>query len=443
MWNYAQVGLAGAGPVALTALGIQPPSLSLYPLYQVAGMGKQKGPDDTHNFAVPGFELRHLNEVANVSDFTAAAARGEEDPLFVPVEAPLVKAILQKGGSEKVGKTEIDLAVEKQPDLVTLWAGNNDILFTALMGSVDDRSLTPIEDRRWLLNPGDAQPEYTERIMPGLESSMVGPNGSLTRLLNETDAEVMLMNIPDVTTIPHLLTVGEKVGRLPFEVVLPDGTDVTKKLEEFRIPVGVYGAEEGKRKTFPEGTRVGLGYLLTTLYRLLASDGSQESFALQSRASLLTEDEVLDPDEVAQVQEHTKKFNAILEQAAKNPRVHLVDVNRALGQARKGGFPLRGVGPDQKVGASFIGVKGDDGMEGLFSYDGVHPSDVGQAVVANLILDVAKEQLADDSRFESVVQAETIDEKAVLKADPRLEAKRPRLVLAEWVPGLLGGFGAR
>ena len=346
-------------------------------------------------------------------------------------------------GSEKVGKTEIDLAVEKQPDLVTLWAGNNDILFTALMGSVDDRSLTPIEDRRWLLNPGDAQPEYTERIMPGLESSMVGPNGSLTRLLNETDAEVMLMNIPDVTTIPHLLTVGEKVGRLPFEVVLPDGTDVTKKLEEFRIPVGVYGAEEGKRKTFPEGTRVGLGYLLTTLYRLLASDGSQESFALQSRASLLTEDEVLDPDEVAQVQEHTKKFNAILEQAAKNPRVHLVDVNRALGQARKGGFPLRGVGPDQKVGASFIGVKGDDGMEGLFSYDGVHPSDVGQAVVANLILDVAKEQLADDSRFESVVQAETIDEKAVLKADPRLEAKRPRLVLAEWVPGLLGGFGAR
>jgi lysophospholipase L1-like esterase len=443
LWSYAQVGLAGAGPVALAALGVQPPALTLLPLYHVAGMGKQKGPDDTHNFAVPGFELRHLNEVANVSDFTAAAARGEEDPLFVPVEAPLVKAILQKGEREKAGKTEIDLAVEKQPDLVTLWAGNNDILFTALMGNVDDQSLTPIEDRQWLLNPGQGKPKYTERVMPGLKSSMVGPNGSLTRLLKETDAEVMLMNIPDVTTIPHLLTVGEKVGSLPFEVVLPDGTDITKKLEEFRIPNGVYGAKDGERTSFPEGTRVGLGFLLTTLYRLLGSDnGAQDTFALQSGASLLSEDEVLDPDEVAQVQEHTREFNAILSEASKNSRVHLVDVNRALGQARDGGYSLRGAGPQQKVGSSFTGVKGADGQEGLFSYDGVHPSDVGQAVVANLILDVAKEELADDPRFEKVVQAPLIDEKAVLEADPRREAKRPRLVLADRLPGLLGGFGA-
>ena len=49
LWNYSQVGLASAAPVALTALGLQPPSLSLFPLYHVAGMGKQKGSDDNSN----------------------------------------------------------------------------------------------------------------------------------------------------------------------------------------------------------------------------------------------------------------------------------------------------------------------------------------------------------------------------------------------------------
>ena len=442
LWNYSQLGLASAAPVALTALGLTPPSLSLLPLYHVSGMGKQKGSDDTNNFAVPGFELRHLNDVANVSDYTAAAARKEESALFVPVEAPLVKAIIQKGGSEKKGKTEIDLAVEKKPDLVTLWAGNNDILFTALMGNVDDQSLTPIEDRKWLLNPGESEPKYTEREVPGLKSSMVGTNGALTRLLNETDAEVMLMNVPDVTTIPHLLTVGEKVGRLPFEVVLPDGTDITKKLEQFRVPKGVRGADEGGRETFPEGTRVGLGYLLTTLYRLIGKDGGEETFSMQSDTALLSENEVLDPDEVAQIQEHTHRFNNILKEAAENPRVHLVDVNAALGQAKAGGYTLRGEGPEVKVGANFTGVAAPGEMEGLFSHDGVHPSDVGQAVVANLILDVAKNELADDARFEAVVNAPLVDEKAALKADPKSRARRPRLVLADWVPGLLGGFGA-
>ena len=51
-------------------------------------------------------------------------------------------------------------------------------------------------------------------------------------------------------------------------------------------------------------------------------------------------------------------------------------------------------------------------------------------------------ELADDARFEAVVKAPLVDEKAALKADPKSGARRPRLVLADWVPGLLGGFGA-
>ena len=267
---------------------------------------------------------------------------------------------------------------------------------------------------------------------------MVGPSGTLTRLLNETDADVMLMNIPDVTTVPHLLTVGEKVGKLPFEVVFPTVPILLKSLENYRIPSGVRGAKKGERSEFPEGTRVGLGFLLTKLYRLLGKEAQGDP---DTEGALLTENEVLDPDEVAQVQEHTHRFNAILADAAKNPRVHLVDVNKALDDAKHGGYLLRGKGPKQKVTASFTGVSGEKGSTGLFSYDGVHPSDVGQAVVANLILDVAKKELAGNKRFSAVVKAPLVDEKAALKADPRSEGKRPRLVLGEGLPGLMGGFG--
>ena len=170
LWFYSQLGLASAAPGSPYRTGnpttLANPSSTL-PRGRYGASDRLR--TDTNNFAVPGFELRHLNEIANVSDYTAAAARGEENPLFVPVEAPLVKAITQKGEGDRKGKTEVDLAVEKKPDLVTLWAGNNDILFTALMGNVNDESLTPIEDWKWLLNPGDDKPKIyrTSHSRPG------------------------------------------------------------------------------------------------------------------------------------------------------------------------------------------------------------------------------------------------------------------------------------
>lgn len=429
-FRYAQVGLAAAAPLALMALGVNPPAAALYPLYYAGNVGRQKGSDDTQNLAVPGFELRHLHETARVSDFSAAAVRGEESASTVVVEAPLIKALVQNGGRESRGMTEVDRAVAKQPDMITLWAGNNDILASALFGNIDDVSLTPMEDRPWLLNPGEATPRYTERAVPGLASSLQGPDGVLTRLLAETDAEIMLLNVPDVTTIPHLLTVGEKVGPLPYQLVLPDGTDITEKFENFVIPSGVRSAKPGQRTEFPEGTRIGLGSLLSKMYRLLLDQGPENLVESLAQAPLLGEDNVLDPEEIATVQKRTQEFNDLLKKATENPRVHLVDVNGVLNQAKTQGYALRGQGPEARIGTGYTGLKNAAGQAGLFSYDGVHPSDVGQAVVANLVLDKARQDLGTDPRFSAITGAPAVDEKAALAADPRNGGQRPRLILS-------------
>lgn len=432
LWRAAQVGVAAAGPLALMAVGINPPPATLLPLYYAGGVGRQSGSDDTQNYAVPGFELRHLNEIAKVSDFSKAAVAGEESITSVIFQAPLVKALVQNGGGESKGLTEVDRAVLKQPDMVTLWAGNNDILSSALSGNISDESLTPMEDRRWLLNPGEAKPRYTQRVMPGLVSSLQGPNGMLTRLLGETEAEVMLVNIPDVTTIPHLLTVGQKVGPLPYQLVLPDGTDITKQFENFVIPSGVRGADEGDRSEFPVGTRIGLGSLLGKMTRLLTDStftSHNALFKTMASTPLLGEDDVLDPNEIATIQKRTDDFNGLLAKASENPRVHLVDINKVLSTAKDEGYSLRGAGKDVKVTNTYTGLSDERGLPGLFSYDGVHPSDVGQAVVANLVLDTARKDLANDTRFQAVVNAPLVDEKASLAADPRINGARPRLVL--------------
>lgn len=428
-WRAAQVAAASAIPLGLATIGINPPGFTVAPLYYAGGIGRQKGSDDTNNFAVPGFELRHLHEVENVSDYTRGAADGEDAVASIVFEAPLIKAILQKGGRRSKGKSEVDLAIAKQPDLVTLWAGNNDILSSALSASVGDTNLTPFEDRKWLLNPGDENPKYTDRVIPGLTNSMVGPDGVLTRILDETDSHVMLMNVPDVTTIPHLLTVGERVGKLPFEVALPNGVDITRELENFRIPTGVRDAGEGERVEFPEGTRIGLGSLLGQFHRLFTQQGSDGLFeSLQSQA-LLKEDDVLDPEEIGQIQAHTERFNDMLEDASENPRVHLVDVNHLLTEAKTKGVALKGAGEEVMVGAAYTGTKDGRGHEGIFSHDGIHPSDVGQAVVANLVLEAAKSQLGDNPRFQKLTQAPLVDEKAVLEADARQGDGRSRIVL--------------
>lgn len=437
--RYSQVAGALAGPLASIALGIVPHEYMLYPLYHAGGAGQNTSlkPEEVQNVGIPGFELRHLRDVHNVYDVMEEMADNANGVGILGALGPYTREILQSGESYENGRSQVQRAIDAQPDLITLWAGNNDALSVAFAGNVDDETLTPMEDRQWTYhsyNPitGKRKAKQTEKVMPGFRSTFSGPEGVLTQLLENTEAEIAVMNIPDITVVPHLFKVGEKIGRLPFRLVLPTGREITHEVEEFVIPAAVKGTEEGDRSNFPAGTRVGLGMLLGKFHRILSS--GDETLSSLAGQPLFTEEEVLDPAELAVVSERIDEFNEVIERAAEDPRVHLVDINSVLNRAKVEGVPLRGEGETAVIGTGFAGVQDERGFDGLFSQDGVHPTSVGQAVVANQILDVLRRELPDEARFDAVREAPEIDEKSYLPASD----ERPALVLTGMAPDLMG-----
>ncbi|MBI3927354.1 MAG: hypothetical protein HY319_17585 [Armatimonadetes bacterium] len=438
--RYLQVTVAAAAPVAAVAAGLVPPEELLLPLCHVPAMGRVETEPPFQNLAIPGFELRHLTGVGNVTELMQEMAdHGTSSPMLVAL-GPYVKGILQNGGPASSGRSEIDRAVEQQPDLVTLWAGNNDALESAIKSVVDDRTLTPMDDQRWLYhtyNPftGRMTPHRTEQVMRGFRDALVGPSGAVTRLLEETEAHVVLLNIPDVTVIPYLRPVGQKVGPLPFRIVLPNGTDVTRIIEEWTIPSRIRGDGKSGRSDFPEGTYVGLGMLLSKFTEMIdpfdQADLERGMNRLADQGGVFTEDEGLDPDELALVRERTAEYNSLLRSCASaHERVHLVDIAGVLEQARQQGVPLRGDSPEPIVVTNtFTGQQDPRGYEGFFSYDGVHPSDVGQAVIANRILDAVRQEMADVPSLAPIAAAPPVDEKAIFRADPHRTGS-PQFILS-------------
>lgn len=445
VWRYSQVVGAMIGPATSLALGIVPHEILLYPLYHAGGAGsnQSENPEEVQNVAIPGYELRHLTEVSNVYDLMEEVADGAESVAPMAMMLPTVRQVLQSDRRAGNGRSQVQRAIDAQPDVISLWAGNNDALSTALSGNISDSDLTPIEDRPWNISHTDQVTGETRtrqtKVMTGFKNAFDGPNGALTQLLENTEAEIAVMNIPDVTVIPHLFTVGERIGRLPFRLVLPTGHDITENFENFVIPREVKGAEGEARSTFPAGTQVGLGSLLGKFVSILSSDMEPDQ-AIDALASgpLFKEDEVLDPEEIEYISGRIDQFNQIIaDAAASNDRVHLVDVHELLNTAQAEGLQLRGDGAPIRVVPEYTGQRDQRGYEGIFSYDGVHPSDIGQAVIANQILDVLRDELPDTGRFAPLKSAPEIDEIEILKDDPH-RGERPALVLTPLAPDLMG-----
>jgi hypothetical protein len=66
----------------------------------------------------------------------------------------------------------------------------------------------------------------------------------------------------------------------------------------------------------------------------------------------------------------------------------------------------------------FTGAPDAQGRDGIFGYDGVHPSDTGHAVVANVLLETIQKDLGNNPKFARFLNTQPIDEKAMHAADP-------------------------
>lgn len=227
--------------------------------------------------------------------------------------------------------SQIQQAIAAKPTTLFVWIGNNDALVADFAGT--PAAMTPISD---------FTTQFTQLM---------------TQLHSNTTAHIFVANIPDVTLVPYLT---------PASLLLAEGSAAT-----------------GGNLSVAQ-----LGFLFGISAGDLVSADGQTAFwtELQAFATAgtpivaLTDAEVLTPAEIAQVQANVAAYNAVIAAQAQSAGATLVDMNAAF-NSMKAGIPINGV----TATPAYLG--------GLFSLDGIHPTNTGYALIANVFIDTMNASL--------------------------------------------------
>lgn len=224
--------------------------------------------------------------------------------------------------------TAVQQAVALNPTFVTIWAGNNDVLAAATTGIVIE-GVT--------LTPV-AQFDTDFR--------------TLVAALSANNRGMAIATIPDVTVIPFVNTIS------PF-LTTPAG------------PVPVLG---------PNGPLTAADRVLLPASALL-SQGVGVPVALGGTGNPLPDNVVLSAAELSTISARVQAYNNIIRAVATERSVALVDTNALLSAAARG-----------EVGVGGIALTPTFLTGGIFSYDGVHPTAIGYALVANAFIEAINDR---------------------------------------------------
>lgn len=167
----------------------------------------------------------------------------------------------------------------------------------------------------------------------------------ITLLSTKTSAHLVIGNIPDVTLVPYLQPAAFILAEYSAATHLPTAT-----------LSALFGIAPGDFVT-PEG--------LTEISAILSH---QQTTPLSDAA-------VLTAAEAATVRTNVAAYNQVISQQAQSVGATLVDINTLFSQVAANGITVNGY-----TGTfSFLG--------GLFSLDGIHPTNTGYAIVANAFID--------------------------------------------------------
>jgi lysophospholipase L1-like esterase len=167
----------------------------------------------------------------------------------------------------------------------------------------------------------------------------------ITELTTMAPANLVIANIPDVTKVPYLTPAALVLGEVSAETGLP-----TSALS------GILGIVPGDLVN-PAGTAQ-IPLILT---------GQQKG--------PVTDAGFLSAAEVVTVQAQVTAFNQVIATQAKAANATLVDINALFNQVSTNGLTINGYTGN----SSFLG--------GFFALDGIHPTNVGYAVIANTFID--------------------------------------------------------
>ena len=224
--------------------------------------------------------------------------------------------------------TAVQQAVASSPSFLTLWIGNNDVLGAAVNGqAIDGVTLVPAATFR----------EVYKQIVAALKA---------------TGAPIVAANLPDVTSIPFVTTI-------PRVVVNPTT----------RQPVLVNGQPVplvGPSGPLPPGSYVTLGA------SSFLAKGIGIPAGLGGTGVPLPDNVILDPTEVATIRDRVATNNLAIAEICASAGIPVLDANAILREITNEGRDLGGV----SLSSAFL-------TGGVFSYDGVHLTDLGYAILAN------------------------------------------------------------
>ena len=290
------------------------------------------------NLGIPGAVIYDFLDTTNFT--TKSGAR--LNPFFA--------SILR---SSAFGANILKQAKALNPDLVSFWLGNNDVLGYATSGGVSPSAPTS----------ASAFAALYSQALDSLRAAL--PN-----------AKIVVGNIPDVKAVPYFTTIGPKVAAsLPTGVYaryqMHGNAGVAYDSSRFTETNAPYLTLTSSTYAPYIGVASGKWYKDNKYPALPTGIDTTKPFGVHPQ-NPLPDALVLDASEQAVAQTAITAFNTSIAAAATKDNAALVDVNTIFNNIKANGITVGGV----KYTTDFITGK-------LFSLDGVHPSAKGQGIVAN------------------------------------------------------------
>lgn len=252
------------------------------------------------------------------------------EPVFLGNQALVMKLSGAPSPGAAYPLSQVAYAEALRPETAILWLGSNDVLWSALMA--DASYITPEHTFRQ---------NYREAI------SRIAATG----------ADLVVANIPDVTVIPFLVTPEE------FGTQLAESLGVNPSMAE--ALAAAVGVGPGDHTT------------LNVWEYLTLVPPSETCFdeATWTSACLLPPGLVFTAEELDATQEATRRFNRIIRFEAWRHHAAFVDIHAILNLVDRYGY---WVGPGRVITTDMLG--------GVFTLDGIHPTNTGHAVIANAFI---------------------------------------------------------
>ena len=222
----------------------------------------------------------------------------------------------------------IKQALSLTPDLITFWLGNNEIFAAVMNGKVNVNTVFPAEKYALLLDHALSK-------------------------LSASGAKIAIANIYDVTLSPYVMAI-------PIFITNPHTGKSIKDAKGNSIAyLGPEGPlTEGWKITHGALGFINRGYGIPVVY---GGNGVQ-----------LSDELTLSPDEISFVKKMVLEYNDIISKAAEKYGATLVDMYGLFNKIAANGYTACGI----KYTIEFP-------HGGLISLDGIHPTALGYAIIAN------------------------------------------------------------